>query len=116
MAARVLAFRSAAPAHRPQTAGALATAPRPYPRHTPHPPPKVLIMSNQKHNRAPVSLSSPQNVRARIAAELAQGYVEVAPEGVTVQEFSALYLALVREGYDHLLDGVRSLFRLHPAH
>ena len=116
MAARVLAFRSATPAGRPQTAGALATAPRAYERRSPHPSPKVLTMSKQKRHRATNQLPSAQAVLARIEAELAEGYIEVEPEGITPREFFALYLALVREGCDHLLGGVRSLFRLNPAH
>ena len=116
MAARVLAFRSAAPAGRPQTAGALATAPRAYERRRPHSSPKVLTMSSQKRHRATPQLPSSHAVLARIEAELADGYVEVAPEGITAREFFALYFALFREGCDHLLGGVRSLFRLNPAH
>ena len=116
MAARVLAFRSAALAGRPQTAGALATAPRAYERRRPYPSPKVLTMSNQKRHRTTDQLPSSQAVLARIEAELADGYIEVAPQGITAREFFALYLALAREGCDHLLGGVRSLFRFHPAH
>ena len=76
-------------------------------------------MSNPMRNQDSTRLHhvrTPQQTAARIDAELAHGYVETEPEGLTLQELLCVYRALLREGRDRVFDNVRSLFRLHPAH
>lgn len=101
---------------RPQTAGALATSPRPY-FPTKSASPKVLSMSNHaRRQHTPGNLPDQSSILARIEAELANGYLEVPAEGITFKQFLCVYLAFAREGRERMVGGLRSLFRFHPAH
>ena len=120
MSARVIAFRSVAPANRPQTAGALATAPRAYVRPIHSSASKVLTMSRPMRHRESTRESSPSlptsEILARLQAEMAEGYIEVPVAGISFKQLIAVYIELARAGRDRMFDSVRSLFRLHPVH
>lgn len=120
MSARVLAFRSVALATRPQTAGALATAPRAFVRPIHSSSAKVLTMSRPMRHRESTRESNSSlptsEILARLQAELAEGYMEVPVEGITLKQLIGVYAELFREGRERMFDSIRSLFRLHPAH
>ena len=120
MSARVLTFRSAASVSRPQTAGALATAPRALVRHTSSSAPKVLIMTKpMRHSeltRKSLNELPSATVLGRLQAELTEGYFEVPTDGVAFKQLVYVYAEMLRETRERMLNSIRSLFRLHPAH
>ncbi len=62
--------------------------------------------------------SSPDtaSILARVEAEMRENFIEVPVEGITFKQLVAAYTVILRDGRDRMLEGVRSLFRLHPAH
>ena len=61
------------------------------------------------------NLSAPE-ILALLQAEMAEGYLQVPVEGITFNQLIGVYAELFREGRNRMFNGVRSLFRLHPAH
>ena len=53
---------------------------------------------------------------AKVQSELADRYVEVEVEGLTLRRLGCIYLAAVQGTRIRMLQGVRSLFHLNPAH
>ena len=117
MAAQVIAFRSAAISGRTRPAvGFNPTRTGPSQR-TPFYPTKVLSMSKQSRNRqVKAHLSKAQATFAKVEAELQQDYVEVELTGISFLRLACIYVAGAREAKQRMAGGVRSLFRLTPAH
>ncbi len=53
---------------------------------------------------------------AKVQAELADRYVEVEIEGLTLKRLGCIYVAAARQTKFRMLEGVRSFFHLNPAH
>ncbi len=62
------------------------------------------------------SLSNTQPMLVKVQSEMAERYVEVEVEGVSLARLGCIYLAGAREAKERMLAGVRSLLRLTPAH
>lgn len=74
-------------------------------------------MSRYTHSRhVKNSFANAQTVLAKVQAELPERYVEVEVEGISLMRLSCVYLAGFREAKERVLQGVRSIFRLNPAH
>ena len=74
-------------------------------------------MSNQFHGRrSRTDLPDVAAIKAKLEAEMAEGYLEVAPEGISFRQLLFVYASMIREGRDRTLGSLRALFRFHPAH
>ncbi len=62
------------------------------------------------------SISLAQPMLAKVQSEMAEQYVEVEIEGISLARLGCIYLTGARELKDRMFAGVRSLFRLSPAH
>lgn len=115
LAARILAFRTVAPLASRQAAN-LGRAPhRSVRRHTT--PSKVLTMSTYARSlHAKDSAEGHTSMLATVRAELADHYVEVEPEGLSLARLGCIYIAGFREATNRLTDGLRALLRLRAAH
>ncbi|MGI4827128.1 MAG: hypothetical protein ACRYFU_02910 [Janthinobacterium lividum] len=117
MAARVIAFRSAALSGRPRLAAGLSPLSQGFSQRTPFYPTKVLSMSKQSRDRqVNAHFSQAQAMFSTVESELANNYVEVEANGISAMRLACIYLAGMREAKHRMADGVRSLFRLTPAH
>lgn len=62
------------------------------------------------------SIADSQSMLAKVQAEMAEHYVEVEAEGLSLARLCCIYLAGAREARLRTLHGIRSLFRLRTAH
>lgn len=60
--------------------------------------------------------SQAQTMLATVESELADHYVEVEITGISALRLACIYFAGMREAKHRMADGLRSLFRLTPAH
>lgn len=74
-------------------------------------------MSSYAHGRpAQPALYNLRAMLNKVEAELANGYVEIEVEGLSARRLFCIYAVAVRQRYQRTIGGMRSLFRLHPAH
>lgn len=66
--------------------------------------------------RSSGSVASAHPMLAKVQAEWADRYVEVEVEGLTLKRLGCIYLAAAQQTRFRMLQGVRSLFHLNPAH
>ena len=52
----------------------------------------------------------------KVEHELAEGYVEVEITGMTLRRLVCVYSVMLRDAWAYMLDSVRSLVRVTPAH
>ena len=117
LAARVIAFRSAVPSGHARMAAGLTAQPAALSQRTPFYPKKVLSMSKQsRHRQVQSHLHKAQATLAQVESELVNDYVEVELTGISFVRLACIYYAGFREAKSRMTDGVRSLFRLTPAH
>ena len=84
---------------------------------TPFYPTKVLSMSKQSRSRQVQShFSNAQAMLSKVESEMEHDYVEVEITGISMLRLLCIYYAGAREAKQRMADGVRSLFRLNPAH
>lgn len=57
-----------------------------------------------------------QSMLTKVESEMSDGFVEVEIHGLSFTRLACIYVAGAREAKDRMLHGVRSLFRLNPAH
>ena len=116
MSARVISFRSAL--HPATLSGGDHGSPLHFStRHQSSISDKVLPMSRPA--QTPSFTNDQENSRAmfaKVQSELADRYVEVEIEGLTLRRLGCIYLAAVQGTRIRMLQGVRSLFHLNPAH
>lgn len=62
------------------------------------------------------SIDGTRSMLTKVQAEMAERYVEVETDGISLARLGCVYLASAREAKHRMLHGVRSLLRLTPAH
>ena len=78
---------------------------------------KVLPMSSLAQRlSAKDSLESTHSMFTKVQSELADRYVEVEIEGLTLRRLGCIYIAAAQQTRFRMLQGVRSFFHLNPAH
>ena len=74
-------------------------------------------MSKQSRNRQVTShFATAQAMLTKVESELANDYVEVEITGLSFLRLACIYFAGAREAKHRMAEGVRTLFRLNPAH
>ncbi len=62
------------------------------------------------------SIESSRGMFEKVEHELAAGYVEVEITGMTLRRLVCVYSVMLRDAWAYMLDSVRSLVRVTPAH
>ncbi len=117
MAARVITFRSALLPAKDDACLHTGSLPQHRTRQLTSDSYKVLPMFSPAHDvHATASLDSTPSMLAKVQTEWADRYVEVELEGLTLKRLGCIYLAAVQQTRLRMLQGVRSIFHLNPAH
>ncbi len=73
-------------------------------------------MSKYMKHQSKDASQNAQSLLATVEAEWAERYVEVEVEGISLSRFVCIYAAGFREARERMANGLRTLFRLTPAH
>lgn len=71
---------------------------------------------NTRNHHVKDSINTTQSMLAKVRTEMADHYVEVEADGISLVRLGCIYLAGAREARLRMLHSVRSLFRLRTAH
>ncbi len=122
MAARVITFRSALLPAKDEACLHVDSLPQYRARQLTADSYKVLPMfspaqfSPARESFATDPIHATPSMLAKVQAEWADRYVEVEIEGLTLKRLGCIYLAAVQQTRFRMLQGVRSIFHLNPAH
>ena len=117
MAARVITFRSALLPAKDDACTHIGSRPQYRTRQLTSHSYKVLPMFSPAHQSSVTdSVDSTPSMLAKVQAEWADRYVEVEIEGLTLKRLGCIYIASVQQTRLRMLQGVRSIFHLNPAH